>query len=451
MTSAAERGRRLVSGRWLLPHWAEHRLGGTPLTLAGSGPTFPVPGELRAFRVGALGSPGRALVDSRGMVTAVGREWSLDWWVGGDDRWYFPSREPAVEQRLAAPGVVETVMSVRGGDVRQLVYGAVDRGTGVVVVEVENRSPAPVAVALAVRPFTLGRVGAVHRLALEGSVVAVDGEPAVLLPRRPPGVARSTLAEGDPLDAVVGGELFEEWAGPVEDPAGCASAAFVFPVTHRTALRAAVAVDGRVAGVSTLPGAERVARGWRTLVAQGMRVELPEPRLHATLEATLASLLLLEAEPRHPRDVDTALALWGLRPRVRGWRGRPRRPSKPAWRRVAEVLAHESPVFAQPDVRGARAGAEFAGAVREMLVEERRREVVLLPELPPGWAGAPLEVHGAPTRFGRVSYALRWHGARPALLWESESAVAMRAPGLDPVWRTAERAGEALLAPVNVS
>ena len=57
-------------------------------------------------------------------------------------------------------------------------------------------------------------------------------------------------------------------------------------------------------------------------------------------------------------------------------------------------------------------------------------------------------MHDAPTRaFGRVSFAVRWHGDRPALLWECEQVGGrLRAPGLDPEWSTTDRQGEALLA-----
>ena len=55
-------------------------------------------------------------------------------------------------------------------------------------------------------------------------------------------------------------------------------------------------------------------------------------------------------------------------------------------------------------------------------------------------------MHDAPTRGGRVSYAVRWHGARPALLWECERPIRLRAPGLDPGWSTTEARGETLLA-----
>ena len=71
--------------------------------------------------------------------------------------------------------------------------------------------------------------------------------------------------------------------------------------------------------------------------------------------------------------------------------------------------------------------------------------------LPDEWLGQGFEVHDAPTHFGTMSYAVRWHGARPALLWELVAhddidGVQLTAPGLDPDWSTTERSGEALLS-----
>ncbi len=74
----------------------------------------------------------------------------------------------------------------------------------------------------------------------------------------------------------------------------------------------------------------------------------------------------------------------------------------------------------------------------------------------PGWRGRALEAHGLPTAFGSLAFALRWHGARPALLWELAGAVpsrvtatggpTVRANRLDPAFASDLRQGEALLA-----
>ena len=59
-------------------------------------------------------------------------------------------------------------------------------------------------------------------------------------------------------------------------------------------------------------------------------------------------------------------------------------------------------------------------------------------------------MHDLPTAAGRLSFAIRWHGERPALLWELEphegiGPVLLTTPALDPVvvHRRAGRGGAA--------
>jgi hypothetical protein len=81
-------------------------------------------------------------------------------------------------------------------------------------------------------------------------------------------------------------------------------------------------------------------------------------------------------------------------------------------------------------------------------------------ELFAGWttrdlAGQPLALHGVDTPVGKLSAAIRWHGARPALLWDVASAPAdalmLRCSVLDPTWSTTEPVGEGLLAAPVIS
>ena len=60
-------------------------------------------------------------------------------------------------------------------------------------------------------------------------------------------------------------------------------------------------------------------------------------------------------------------------------------------------------------------------------------------------AAASCTVNAARTERGPVSFALRWHGARPALLWEVPEGVGVRASGLDRAWDAVGSSGEALL------
>jgi hypothetical protein len=97
--------------------------------------------------------------------------------------------------------------------------------------------------------------------------------------------------------------------------------------------------------------------------------------------------------------------------------------------------------------------ARFWRMARSHLLREDVRAVEptieLLPEFPASWRGGPVEVHNAPTLYGPVSFAIRWHGARPALLWDQgDGDAVLICPSLDPEWRTKRSKGETLLAGV---
>lgn len=69
--------------------------------------------------------------------------------------------------------------------------------------------------------------------------------------------------------------------------------------------------------------------------------------------------------------------------------------------------------------------------------------------MPPTWLGINFEVYGIPVGpASSVSYAVRWHGERPAVLWEvTGDPVELTSPALDPAWRTSVTSGEALWPP----
>jgi hypothetical protein len=100
------------------------------------------------------------------------------------------------------------------------------------------------------------------------------------------------------------------------------------------------------------------------------------------------------------------------------------------------------------------AAADFLSFARNVLVREVEGGLALCSMLPEAWRGQPIEVHDAPTHHGLLSFAVRWHGDKPALLWELRADTAgaplrparITAPGLDPEWSTTEPRGEELLA-----
>ena len=298
---------------WVWPYWLERQL--DP-----SSPAFVPRGHLpfltnvtaRSWTaVGTLGSRREAIVDPRGLVTPWFDGWSLDWWIGADDRWHVPSREVAVRQRLVddAP-VVETAMRVPGGDAVQRVYGVTTAEGDLVVVEIENRSSLPFAVALAVRPCNPEGLAVVERIELhDDTTVTVDGRVAMLLPRKPSRTAASTFHDGDVASVVMSGGAGESFPVTAKDEAGMATAAFVFPLAHTATLRIGLPLEPtrrtrrrglarrRAAKAPTLPSpvpsAQQVAAGWGVHADRGMRLELPDQQLASCVAANRAFLLLL--------------------------------------------------------------------------------------------------------------------------------------------------------------
>ena len=261
------------------------------------------------------------MVDPRGLVTTTvvdaPSSWSLDWWIGADDRWHTPSTEAGVRQRLvgAAP-VVETLVRVPGGDAVHRAYAihaAAESpfGRPYAVVEIENRSPVPFAVALAVVPTHPLGAGRVHQVALDGTTLVVDGRPAVLLAKPP---SRAAAAAGDVASVVLGGGAPDGFE-PLEAPEGDAEAAVVYPLPHTAVLRVVLPLGpdpapgrsrtrreraGGSAAPSTpssaqpaaLPSAEQVAKGWEVQTRRGLRLELPDPAVQDAVEAGRRFLLL---------------------------------------------------------------------------------------------------------------------------------------------------------------
>jgi hypothetical protein len=385
-----------------------------------------------------LGGTRDATVDGSGVVSPRASGWQLDWWVGAEDRWHLPAREAAVRQQLVdGMPVVQTSMRVPGGDAVQRVYGAPVSDVGeVAVVEITNDSAAPFVAALVVR-------GAAA-LDLDGATVHADGRSAVRASRPPSRWAAS--ADGTTEEIVVGGAATDGPFPHRQDRGARLVGAFLYPVAHRTTLRAIVSLGTKGIGAAepgALPDASAVARGWQVQLDRGLRVVLPDERLQRAVESARAATVLAGQAWRVEPEVAAVLEDWGLDPEAAvAWSrltGRARRklrrraPARATW---SEVLAR----VATPDAR-------LLTRVRAVLLQERDSGVSLLDDWPREWIGQPIDVRDAPTRRGVVSCSVRWHGDRPALLWEGPEGTTFTAPGLDPGWSSTDARGEALLAP----
>ena len=184
--------------------------------------------------------------------------------------------------------------------------------------------------------------------------------------------------------------------------------------------------SGRVSGLAELAGPLAAAAG---------------DRLDAfTLEQVAAAL-----EPDAPAAARDARRLFvGT--------AEPRLPGAPATvRSPAGGLAaalQDSAAFG----RDSLAGVE---ALLGCLVAEHADRLVVAPALPGEWMNGAVDVRALVTRHGRLSFSVRWHGSRPALLWElvpekgsaagaARDGATLRC-GLDPSWSAPSPAGEALM------
>ena len=398
--------------------------------------------------VGVRGAAWSAGVSAWGDLFVEDQE-RLRWFIAADDRWYRPSRETTVRQReVSGVPVIETRIKVPGGDAVQRVYGVANFG-GAIVVEIYNDSSLPFAVA-----FDRGDIATMR----EPSPTGVQG---------------------------------------IDLPAG----SVVFPVGHHATMRAAILINGDSRQISageleSLPSFEQVERGWLAALQISSRVDVPDLSWSSVLTSQRCKVLLSNStELAESSDINLLVDL--LLDRAE----RVRLGDKPAqWvdevavatERILKQCAKTQSVqwFEERALLGAgmvlnRAGEsrglqdfvsvwsrlaeagrisdlalaspEIAGTVRQIawiesqLVAQRRDGVI---EICPcgidkSWLGVNFECHkllASPEHV--ISYAVRWHGEKPALLWEIDGPVGAKvaASAIDRTFSSTEMRGETLLS-----
>ena len=417
---------------------------------------------------------------------------------------------PVVETRVRVPSgdAVSRAYGARG-----------PRGEDLLVVEVHNDSKVPVALALALSSATVGGIGSLglHGTTVEIDGRATlhlarsPGRIAFSTDDDDRDARAVTLAgDAEPVRAV---DITAAGGG-----AG-ATGVLLFPLAHTATLRVVIALDesDRAVEPAELPSPQQVASGWATQSRGGARIEVPDRRLREAITTATRALLLDGRGPEAARALDQmgfpaeagrALARGGdrtelgaaLAERADRWRlhrsgleaGEAERLAVAIERWAADAegdeigrgslpgladllagagegraaddvhrLAATIPPPPKPDppaladLLDPSADARLLLAARAHLVAELHEGLAISPVVPDAWLGQGWEVHDLPTAFGRLSYAIRWHGERPALLWELDphpggSPARLSTPALDPAWSSTAPTGEALLAPVPV-
>lgn len=315
------------------------------------------------------------------------------------------------QSRLDGTAVVVTRMRIPGGDAMQRVWTVPDAG-GMTMVEIVNESSLPLAVA-----FT-GRQPLSWR---PPSNVGVEG---IDLP-------------GDTV---------------------------VHPVGHHASLVVARPHLADTVLPPYVPSADQVARGWIAQTERASRLRLPDRSLVEAVTAARCELLLngpgetdpvefllgsaelvrLGAEPAiwvpHVAEELERVALTGTQiprglvvavARLLHAAGEDRAVRD--LRKMNLTIDAEQPSFVPARVEG-------------MLVTADDVCATLMPNgFPPTWVGIDFEAHGLPVGLSsHVSFAIRWHGPRPAVLWElSGPPMSLRYGD----WTSAQLSGEALWPP----
>ncbi|MFZ9829211.1 MAG: hypothetical protein ACO3ED_03005 [Ilumatobacteraceae bacterium] len=416
--------------------------------------------------VGVRGGAWLGGVNAWGDVFVDGKE-RLRWFVAADDRWYRPSRETTVRQReISGVPVIETRIKVPGGDAVQRVYGVADFG-GAIVVEVFNDSSLPFAVA-----FDRGDIAAMR----EPSPTGVQG-----------------------IDLPVGSVVF-----PVGHHATMRVAILIGDL-ERNLERKISAQE-----LESLPSFEQVERGWLAALRVASRVDVPEASWESILTTQRCKLLLTAgggttgngesgrdddfvdlildraervklgdkadqwvdevaaatesvirrcAKNRNAKWFDERAIVLASMVLNRAGEKRGQKDVAQAWSRVvsdAVGLGDFGLVLGVDAEVGRGQLANFSGVrqiawVESQLVAQRHDGVIeICPRgIDAAWLGANFECHRLVASAEHlISFAVRWHGEKPALLWEIDGPAGARvaASAVDGTFSSVEMRGETLLS-----
>lgn len=306
---------------WILPYWAVHQLDPNDRAFLPRGFSPVVLNQTHRdwTTIGNLDSAREAIVDPRGLVTPRPNddEWSLDTWVRVDEKLYVPSQmnDQEIEQKLYENlPMVTTRYDAAGLRVLQEAFAVADEAGDewvIAAVTVENpRGAARAAtVYLSPRPFNPEGVAPIEKIEFrEENAYSfwVNGALGGIIPK-PDAVACSNEYAGDVAAQIPN----LDGTNRAQSPGGVATALAAYEITlpahsSRTITVALplnarqVLTDESVVWTSPdqLTDLRRatIAR-WREVMAQGMKIRVPDDKVQDAFEANKAYLLL-----RHDGD-----------------------------------------------------------------------------------------------------------------------------------------------------
>jgi hypothetical protein len=464
--------------------------------------------------LGTLGAPPVGTIGADGVVVLADGARTVRWWVVAEDRTHLTEREASARHRRVedAP-VVEVAVKVPGGDVIGRSFGMVGPDSGAALaLEVANRTAVPVAVAFVVGPGAMslgdgelmvdGRqflhstrrparvlvADDIDELAArvgtddDGAAPTSGAWGAVVVPLPHTQVVAAVVAERDPGSVPSADQVASGWSRQVDRGTrlelGDDRRAGSWERDRRDLL------VGRAGGSPVVAAAGRLSAflrlGWWAEASEATEAVLGVQRASGqvvsddVVAATIAALEGLSGWARAGVPADALeqfaepvarAARWLSR---RGWRGvdvdrrpRARRAVHDAWPLMsllgqddaADALRAVDPAGVDDTGDESRDPASRLVALVDSIATETDDGIDLFLGLEETDAGHPLEAFDIPTRWGLLSVAVRWHGARPAVLWEIDRwddgrpfiAPVLRAPRLDPSWTGHDERGDALL------
>ena len=412
-----------------------------------------------AHVLGIRGGGWNAIVNERGSVRLNDGSPVLDWHIAADDRWHDPSTEPSVRQtRRAGVPVIETRLRIPGGDAIQRVYAVADAG-GLVVIEITNESTLPIAVAFTRSDVVSSRtpsprgaqgielpVGSVVFPVAHGSTLRV----ALRAPMHVANAVENTVVDVERLPSFE--QLQKGWLKSVEQagyvivPEGA-----VAPLVARLRSDALILSGHEIEDWSIGAGGDcandpvAYILTLQELLRMGEKLTGDSAQIHVDHAARLAQCVetLLKDHKKSsilPWDVERALFAAQF---VFARMGENRAADDVAAAQMRLSSAAEPPNVMPTDIRA------IAWVEEKMVAVQRDGSVQIFGRgIPRLWLGANLECHRvAAGPLHTVSFGIRWHGEKPALLWDvsGPAGVKLDAGICDPTWSSVESTGETLL------
>lgn len=437
----------------------------------------------RGRTTGILGHAWRATVTPWGDIVPWDDEvpgrasGALVWAIAAEDRWHFPEREASTRQTwVRGTPVAETRVRVPNGDVVQRIWSASSRdGVSAILIEFTNDSPMALAISLnrddVVTPRATHRLDDSERpwpsqdrgierpalviplghrarmrvaLVRSGSISHddVDAFPDwetvvrgwVSVADRASRIETPEMVDGIPLDDVVRARRCEMALDPPKADHSSATSSIRWLVAHGQLVRMGVDtvdVPDVVTALERLLGQIRRTRRRRSVdpaVADALRIGARmlgavDSRAFADFSRALQrTMRRIGQEPNGAWDIARALAALPHPNRRDG---------------ESFEIRDESP-----------AAFDLVSSIeRDIVAWSAQDEVTLLPRgFDATGLGIDFEAHGVPAGPAHeISLAIRWHGERPAVIWEVDGppGLLLRS-GADLAWTSVEATGEAL-------